>query len=77
MIVEFESYVQDVQCFGKAHSVLQLRQMYKQAKRYASDEPISIVFCRLYSFELLPYDAELHVDVIIDCDTDYIYVPKR
>ncbi|WP_449540387.1 hypothetical protein [Ferdinandcohnia sp. Marseille-Q9671] len=77
LIIEIDGFSQRVLLTGKKCSKQQLKQMYHQAKK-VTFEPSEFphVFCRLYSFEQIPYSEDIEVDFVLDTDTDRIYSPS-
>lgn len=77
MIIEIDGFFHQALLIGKACSKRQLCQKYRQAKDLTYNlKELPNVFCKLYNFEQIPYDANLKVDFVIDTDTDRIYSPS-
>ena len=76
ILIEFDGYDQQVLLTGQSCSLKQLRQKYKQVKKYdSSSTEIPKVMCELYQFRQISYDPEVKVTFVIDTDTDRIYAP--
>ncbi|WP_187768208.1 hypothetical protein [Paenibacillus sp. PL91] len=76
MLVRIDGYFHRVYITGAKCTKQELIQKYIQAKRLTSDiKDLPDVFCRLHSFEQLPFDKDEEVDFVIDTDTDRIYTP--
>lgn len=76
ILIEIDGYDQQVLLTGQSCSLKQLRQKYKQAKKYASSSTeIPKVMCALHQFRQISYDPEVKVTFVIDTDTDRIYAP--
>ena len=77
MIIEMDGYFNQAILTGRKCSKQQLKQMYLQAKKLTLDTGnLPNIFCRLYSFEQVPYSEDMKVDFVIDSDTDRIYSPS-
>jgi hypothetical protein len=77
MIIEIDSYYNQVLLTGKKCSKQQLEQKYLQAKKLTYDiKDLPNVFCKLHNFEPLPFDVDVEVEFVIDTDTDRIYSPS-
>ncbi|MGZ7149351.1 hypothetical protein [Bacillus sp. BC08] len=80
MIIEFDGYGINEYVIGFNCSLNELRTMYLNVKNEEiSNEELLSLFCVHYHYEknqkLLREDVTS--DVVIDLDTDYIYVPNR
>lgn len=78
MIVEIDGYFEKVLLIGKTCSISELRKKYETAKtRCTNINEFTDIFCRMFQFERLPSSLEIGVrpDVVIDTDTDRIYMP--
>ncbi|MGB6405992.1 MAG: hypothetical protein WBF39_00870 [Planococcus donghaensis] len=77
MIIEIEGYLIQVLLTGKKCTKQQLNQMYLQADKLTYEYfDFPDVFCRLHSFEQIPYSEDIEVDFVIDTDTGRIYIPS-
>jgi hypothetical protein len=77
LIIELDGYFQTVLLTGRKCTKQQLKQKYLQAKELTSEiKDLPNLFCRLYNFELIPYDGDIKLDFVIDTDTDRIYSPS-
>ncbi|MDN3439997.1 hypothetical protein QMA04_18055 [Planococcus sp. APC 3900] len=77
MIIEIEGYLIQVLLTGKKCTKQQLKQMYLQADKLTYEYfDFPDVFCRLHSFEQIPYSEDIEVDFVIDTDTGGIYTPS-
>ena len=77
MIIEIEGYLIQVLLTGKKCTKQQLKQMYLQADKLTYEYfDFPDVFCRLHSFEQIPYSEDIEVDFVIDTDTCGIYTPS-
>lgn len=66
--------------FGRNCSLNELILMYVNVKNEEiSNEDLLNLFCVRYHYEQIPKLLEENVlsDVVIDLDTDYIYIPNR
>lgn len=74
MMIEIDGYEQQALLIGPYCSLEALRQKYETAKEVAQMvRLIPPVLCALYGFQLVPYNADVHVAYVIDTDTDRIY----
>lgn len=77
MIIEIEGYLIRVLLTGKKCTKQQLKQMYLQADKLIYEHfDFPDVFCRLHSFEQIPYSEDIEIDFVIDTDTGRIYTPS-
>ena len=77
MMIEIDGYEQQVLLIGPYCSLDELREKYKTAKRVTQVvKVIPAVICALYSFQQVPYQADVQVTYVIDTDTDRIYAPS-
>ncbi|MHA4161004.1 hypothetical protein [Bacillus cereus] len=80
MIIEFDGYEINEYVFGRNCSLNELILMYVNVKNEEiSNEDLLNLFCVRYHYEQIPKLLEENVlsDVVIDLDTDYIYIPNR
>ncbi|MCU5376052.1 hypothetical protein OCA08_02705 [Bacillus cereus] len=80
MIIEFDGYGINECIIGLNHSLNELRTMYLQVKtEEISNEDLLSLFCMRYHYEKIPklLQEDIMSDVVIDLDTDYIYIPNR
>ncbi len=80
MIIEFDGYGINDYVFGRNCSLNELIIMYLNVKNEEiSNEELLTLFCVRYHYEknqkLLQEDVLS--DVVIDLNTDYIYIPNR
>ncbi|WP_163253799.1 hypothetical protein [Bacillus tropicus] len=80
MIIEFDGYGINEYVFGRNCSLNELLIMYLNVKNEEiSNEELLTLFCVRYHYEkkqkLLQEDVLS--DVVIDLNTDYIYIPNR
>ncbi|MEJ9111237.1 hypothetical protein LAV76_00490 [Bacillus paramobilis] len=79
MIIEFDGYRINECVIGLNRSLNELRIMYLHVKTdEISNEDLLSLFCVHYHYEKIPklLREDVTVDVVIDLDTDYIYVPN-
>lgn len=77
LIIEIDGYEQQVLLIGKICSKRQLRQNYRKAKFLACNiKELPEVFCELYHFQQIAYNANVKIDFVMDTDTDRIYSPN-
>ncbi|MGG0301721.1 hypothetical protein ABEY59_25835 [Bacillus albus] len=80
MIIEFDGYGINEYVIGHNCSINKLRTMYLKVKNEKiSSEDLLILFCVRYHYEKIPklLQEDVLSDVVIDLDTDYIYIPNR
>ncbi|HFK1548576.1 hypothetical protein ABEX39_15370 [Bacillus albus] len=80
MIIEFDGYRINEYVIGFNCSLNELRTMYLNVKNEEiSNEELLSLFCVHYHYEKIPklLREDVTSDVVIDLDTDYIYVPNR
>ncbi|MED0989482.1 hypothetical protein [Bacillus nitratireducens] len=80
MIIEFDGYEINEYAIGPNCSINQLIVMYLNVKNEElSNENLVSLFCARYHFENIPKSLQENItsDVVIDLDTDYIYIPNR
>ncbi|HDR4407680.1 TPA: hypothetical protein ACGXMA_005827 [Bacillus cereus] len=80
MIIEFDGYGINDYVFGRNCSLNELIIMYLNVKNEEiSNEELLTLFCVRYHYEKIPklLQEDALSDVVIDLDTDYIYVPTR
>lgn len=76
MIIEIDGYFHQVLITGKKISRQELNRIYIQAKELSYDsKDLPSVFCRISNYEEISYDNNMHVEFVIDTDTDRIYSP--
>lgn len=74
--IEIDGYFHQVLITGKKISWQDLKRIYIQAKELSHDiKDLPSVFCRISNYEEIPYDNDMHIDFVIDTDTDRIYSP--
>ncbi|RWS44634.1 hypothetical protein EKA14_02255 [Bacillus mycoides] len=80
MIIEFDGYGINEYVISHSCSISELKIMYFNVKneKLSNDDIVSL-FCVRYQYEHLPKSLQENVtsDVVIDLDTDYIYIPNR
>lgn len=77
LLVKIDGYFHQSLLTGKRCSKKQLKQKYLQTKELTYDvKDFPHIFCRLYKFELMPYECNIEVDFVIDTDTNEIYSPS-
>ena len=80
LIVEIDGYFENVLIIGKTCSFSELRKKYEIAKtRCTNISEFTDIFCRMFQFERLPSSHQIDVrpGVVIDTDTDRIYMPRH
>ncbi|BCB37572.1 hypothetical protein BCJMU51_2459 [Bacillus cereus] len=75
MIIEFDGYGINEYVFGRNRSLNELIIMYLNVK----NEELLNLFCVRYHYEKIQnlLQEDVLSDVVIDLDTDYIYIPTR
>ncbi|MES5938795.1 MULTISPECIES: hypothetical protein [unclassified Bacillus cereus group] len=80
MIIEFDGYGINEYVIGRNCSLNELRTMYLNIKNEVmSNEDFLSLFCVQYHYEQIQklLQEDVISDVVIDLDTDYIYIPNR
>ncbi|HGH7177259.1 TPA: hypothetical protein ACJMKJ_004897 [Bacillus wiedmannii] len=80
MIIEFDGYGINEYVIGHNCSLNELRTMYLKVKNEKiSNEDLLSLFCVQYHYEKISnlLQKDVMSDVVIDLDTDYIYIPNR
>ncbi|WHY31568.1 hypothetical protein [Bacillus wiedmannii] len=80
MIIEFDGYRINEYVIGRNCSLDELILMYLNVKNEElSNEDLLSLFCVRYHYEKIPklLRDDVMSDVVIDLDTDYIYIPNR
>lgn len=80
MIIEFDGYEINEYVIGSNCSIADLKKKYKNVKRDdLSYKEIVAVFCVRNNYQLISkvYLKDILSDIVIDLDTDYIYIPRR
>ncbi|MGW6193146.1 hypothetical protein ACWFRC_21030 [Bacillus cereus] len=80
MIIEFDGYRINEYVIGRKRSISELKKMYFNVKNEElSNEDLVSLFCVRYHFENIPKSLQEDItsDVVIDLDTDYIYIHTR
>ncbi|MGH1277762.1 hypothetical protein [Bacillus basilensis] len=80
MIIEFDGYGINKYVFGRNFSLNELIIMYLNVKNEEiSNEDLLNLFCVRYHYEKIPklLQEDILSNVVIDLDTDYIYIPTR
>ncbi|MDA2383708.1 hypothetical protein PDN41_18435 [Bacillus cereus] len=80
MIIEFDGYGINEYVFGRNYSLDELIIMYLNVKNEEIyNEDLLNLFCVRYHYEKIPklLQDDVMSDVVIDIDTDYIYIPNR
>lgn len=80
MIIEFDGYGINEYVIGRNCSLNELKTMYLTVKNEElSNEDLLRLFCVHYHYEIIPKSLQEAgtSDVVIDLDTDYIYIPNR
>ncbi|PFV70451.1 hypothetical protein COL05_28295 [Bacillus sp. AFS059628] len=80
MIIEFDGYGINEYVIGLNCSLNELRTMYINMKneKISNEEPLSL-FCVQYHYKRIPKLLREYImsNVVIDLDTNYIYIPNR
>ncbi|PGM90606.1 hypothetical protein [Bacillus cereus] len=80
MIIEFDGYEIHEYVIGSNCSIADLKKKYKNIKRDdLSYNEIVALFCVRNNYQLISkvYLKDILSDIVIDLDTDYIYIPRR
>ncbi|MBG0962289.1 hypothetical protein [Bacillus sp. SRB1LM] len=80
MIIEFDGYGINEYVSGRNRSLRELKTMYLNVKNEELfNEDLLSLFCVRYHYKQIPKLLQENVlsDVVIDLDTDYIYIPNR
>ncbi|MGM2730250.1 hypothetical protein ACS2QU_20885 [Bacillus cereus group sp. Bce005] len=80
MIIEFDGYGINEYVFGRNCSLNELIIMYLNVKNEEiCNEELLNLFCLRYHYEKIQklLQEDVLSDVVIDLDTDYIYIPTR
>ncbi|PGK32799.1 hypothetical protein CN907_25810 [Bacillus anthracis] len=80
MIIEFDGYRINEYVMGRNCSINELITMYLNIKNEEIfNEDLPSLFCVRYHYEKIPKSLQEDIisDVVIDLDTDYIYIPNR
>ncbi|MCU4989939.1 hypothetical protein OCF10_13470 [Bacillus cereus] len=80
MIIEFDGYGINKYVFGRNFSLNELIIMYLNVKNEEiCNEDLLNLFCVRYHYEKIPklLQEDVLSNVVIDLDTDYIYIPTR
>ncbi|MCC2507808.1 MULTISPECIES: hypothetical protein [Bacillus cereus group] len=80
MIIEFDGYEINEYVIGFTCSIHEIRTMYLHVKsEELSNEDLLSLFCIRYHYEKIPklLREDVMSAVVIDLDTDYIYIPNR
>ncbi|HDR4601595.1 hypothetical protein OB975_11855 [Bacillus cereus] len=80
MIIEFDGYGINEYVFGRNRSLNELIIMYLNVKNEEiSNEELLNLFCVRYHYEKIQklLQEDVLSDVVIDLDTDYIYISTR
>ncbi|GAB6435563.1 MULTISPECIES: hypothetical protein [Bacillus] len=80
MIIEFDGYRINEYVIGRNCSLDELILMYLNVKNEElSNKDLLSLFCVRYHYEKIPklLRDDVMSDVVIDLDTDYIYIPNR
>ncbi|TKH09327.1 hypothetical protein FC694_28130 [Bacillus wiedmannii] len=80
MIIEFDGYGINEYVIGFNCSLSEIKTMYLNVKnKELSNKDLLSLFCVRYHYEKIPKSLQEEVlsDVVIDLDTDYIYIPNR
>ncbi|AZQ47677.1 hypothetical protein SNE23_12605 [Bacillus sp. RA(2023)] len=80
MIIEFDGYGINEYVFGRNCSLNELIIMYLNVKNEEiCNEELLNLFCVRYHYEKIQklLQEDVLSDVVIDLDTDYIYIPTR
>lgn len=80
MIIEFDGYGINEYVFGRNCSLNELIIMYLNVKNEEIyNEELLNLFCVRYHYEKIQklLQEDVLSDVVIDLDTDYIYIPTR
>jgi hypothetical protein len=80
MIIEFDGYGINEYVIGHNCSIADLKKKYKTIKHNdLSYNEIVTLFCVRNNYQRISkvYLKDISSDIVIDLDTDYIYIPKR
>lgn len=79
MIIEFDGYGINEYVIGHNCSISKLKMYFNVKNEELSNEELINLFCVRYHFENIPksLQEDIKTDVVIDLDTDYIYIPNR
>ncbi|HDR7795726.1 TPA: hypothetical protein QCY19_004963 [Bacillus luti] len=80
MIIEFDGYGINEYVIGRNCSINELITMYLNVKNEEiSNEGLLSLFCVRYHYKKIPklLQEDVISNVVIDLDTDYIYIPNR
>ncbi len=78
MLIEIESYYGNYIVEGKNYSKTKITEMCKDmisSNNYTAKE-FTKKFCNKYEYKILNDNLNKKVDLVIDLDTEMIYVPK-
>ena len=76
MLIEIESFYGNKLISGKKCTGKELRSKFKEAIKMADTDNFTVLFCRLFQFEEIPFDDNDKVDYVIDLDTYLVYKPR-
>lgn len=80
MIIEFDGFGINEYVFGRNISIAKLKSMYLNVKNEElSYEGFIELFCIRNNYERIPqiFCKDIISDIVVDLDTDYIYLPTR
>ncbi|HDR8065605.1 hypothetical protein ACFVXR_26660 [Bacillus thuringiensis] len=80
MIIEFDGYRINEYVIGRNCSINELITMYLNVRNEEiSNEDLLSLFCVRYYYKKTPklLQEDVTSNVVIDLDTDYIYIPNR
>lgn len=79
MIIEFDGYGINEYVAGQCVSITKLKRMYLNVKHEGiSNGGVIDLFCVRHNYECLPrsFCKDIISDIVIDLDTNYIYLPN-
>jgi len=76
MLVFIESFWGNKIITGKKCTENELRNKFKKALKITQTAEFTALFCRMFQFDELPLDEDIHVDYIMDLDTLLVYKPR-
>lgn len=80
MIIKFDGYGINEYVTGQNVSITKLKKLYLNVKHEEiSNDGVIDLFCVRHNYERIPhfFYQDVISDIVIDLDTDYIYLPNR
>ncbi|MFA2691397.1 hypothetical protein [Bacillus mycoides] len=80
MIIEFDGYGINEYVIGSNCSIADLKKKYKNIKHNdLSYNEIVSLFCVRNNYQRISkiYSKDILSDIVVDLDTDYVYIPRR